>query len=80
MREHLGIDVDALNEDTLINGDPIIDKQVWDPDAEQDTDKENSTAHFKRPILGTCTDSTINGALGSTKQGKSSTFICYQLL
>ena len=38
MREHVGVDVDAIEEDELITREPIADAdeiEVWDPDHEQ---------------------------------------------
>ena len=46
MREHVGVDVDAIEEDELITREPIADAdeiEVWDPDHEQhggDDDEE----------------------------------------
>ncbi|KAF5339011.1 hypothetical protein D9611_008713 [Ephemerocybe angulata] len=43
MREHLGIDVDALVEDDLMSRDPMKaehDQQPWDPNSEQTKGKE----------------------------------------
>ncbi|KAF6757522.1 hypothetical protein DFP72DRAFT_758222, partial [Ephemerocybe angulata] len=43
MREHLGIDVDALVEDDLMSRDPMkaeYDQQPWDPNSEQTQGKE----------------------------------------
>ncbi len=39
MREHLGVDVDALDEDDLMANEPIKPANVqeeWDPDGEQE--------------------------------------------
>jgi len=39
MREHLGVDVDAMYEEDLMASDPIkpeTEIQTWDPDEEQD--------------------------------------------
>lgn len=38
MREHLGIDVDGMEEDDLLEREPIVPEhkvQIWDPNAEQ---------------------------------------------
>jgi phospholipase D1/2 len=43
MREHLGVDVDAIEEDQLMSREPIADEedvQMWDPDDEQDDDDD----------------------------------------
>ena len=43
MREHVGVDVDAIEEDQLMNREPIADDdeiETWDPDHEQADDSE----------------------------------------
>ena len=38
MREHLGVDVDAIYEEDLMSNDPVVPEhevQAWDPDQEQ---------------------------------------------
>ena len=39
MREHMGVDVDAIEEDQLMSREPIADAdevETWDPDHEQE--------------------------------------------
>ena len=46
MREHLGVDVDALYEDDLTSASPVReerDQTAWDPDDEQEIKREE---HF----------------------------------
>ena len=62
MREHLGIDVDSLDEDDLMANDPVQAEgmqSIWNPSAEQVYGKENVT-HIKRkrcPVSGVFHDS-----------------------
>ncbi len=46
MREHLGVDVDAMYEEDLMANEPIkpeMDMEVWDPDHEQQRGAEHAT-------------------------------------
>jgi phospholipase D1/2 len=43
MREHVGVDVDAIEEDQLMSRPPVADAdevETWDPDHEQSQDGE----------------------------------------
>lgn len=45
MREHVGVDVDALDEEHLMSREPVADvdeMETWDPDHEQQSDNEGS--------------------------------------
>ena len=51
MREHLGIDVDSLDEDDLMANDPVQPEhmeQKRGPDAEQTYRKEEEVTHIRR--------------------------------
>lgn len=51
MREHLGIDVDALDEDDLMTREPVkaeYDQEAWDPDSEQTYREETDVTHIKK--------------------------------
>ncbi|KAF9527594.1 phospholipase D [Crepidotus variabilis] len=51
MREHLGIDVDALDEEDLMANEPVkevYDQETWDPDREQAFGKESGVTHVKK--------------------------------
>lgn len=44
MREHVGVDVDALDEEHLMSREPVADVDevdTWDPDHEQQGDNES---------------------------------------
>ncbi|WVQ80598.1 hypothetical protein IAT38_002703 [Cryptococcus sp. DSM 104549] len=47
MREHVGIDVDSLDEDQLMSREPVADAdevETWDPDHEQQSDDDENQA------------------------------------
>ncbi|KAI0916794.1 hypothetical protein AcW1_007851 [Taiwanofungus camphoratus] len=49
MREHAGVDVDAMYEDDLMASEPVkpVDQQnEWDPDVEQQHGKEDGVTHI----------------------------------
>ncbi|KAF8964181.1 hypothetical protein BDZ97DRAFT_1731107 [Flammula alnicola] len=51
MREHLGIDVDALDEEDLMTHDPVKpenEQEAWDPDSEQTNREEGGVTHIKK--------------------------------
>ncbi|KAF9565693.1 phospholipase D [Agrocybe pediades] len=51
MREHLGIDVDALDEEDLMANDPVQPEHQqdgWDPDQEQEYGNEKGVTHIKK--------------------------------
>jgi phospholipase D1/2 len=69
MREHVGIDVDALDEDDLMANNPVQPEQMEktrDPDAEDDYGKEEGVVHLKRRRHLV---DTVHDALDGTHQG-----------
>ncbi len=51
MREHLGIDVDALGEDDLVAHEPVKpshEQELWDPNEEQVYGLDSGVTHTKR--------------------------------
>ncbi|KAF8895434.1 hypothetical protein BD779DRAFT_1619102 [Infundibulicybe gibba] len=51
MREHLGIDVDSLDEEDLMTNDPVkpeYEQHEWDPDTEQTHGQEEGVTHTKK--------------------------------
>lgn len=43
MREHVGVDVDALDEEHLMSREPVAEvdeMEIWDPDHEQQSEDE----------------------------------------
>jgi hypothetical protein len=50
MREHLGIDVDSLDEETFATNEPVqptTEQEVWDPDAEQGYGQQDIVSHIR---------------------------------
>ncbi|KAF9481155.1 phospholipase D/nuclease [Pholiota conissans] len=51
MREHLGIDVDALDEEDLMTHEPVKpehEQEPWDPNSEQTQGVESGVTHIKK--------------------------------
>ncbi|KAG7088566.1 hypothetical protein E1B28_012546 [Marasmius oreades] len=51
MREHLGIDVDAMYEEDLMVNEPVedgLEQETWDPDTEQQYGKESGVTKIKK--------------------------------
>ena len=72
MREHLGVDVDALSEDVLTSSEhpKADDRKPCDPDVEQENRvKETATHVGGDEVLGSKAASTINEARDGNDQG-----------
>jgi phospholipase D1/2 len=69
MREHMGVDVDAIEEDQLMSRPPVADAddiETWDPDHEQDRGDEEFQAgvtKIKRRTAGERFGRTIHSGL-----------------
>ncbi|PPQ89645.1 hypothetical protein CVT25_013832 [Psilocybe cyanescens] len=71
MREHLGIDVDALDEEDLMTNDPVKpehDQEAWDPDKEQAYGEEGGVTHIKKSKQKTRTGALAADAMDSINQ------------
>ncbi|KAG6918332.1 hypothetical protein DXG01_015191 [Tephrocybe rancida] len=73
MREHLGIDVDALDEEDLMVNDPVQPEYVeniWDPDTEQVYGRQDGVTHIKkskqRTAVGALFRDSVDGASQAT--------------
>jgi phospholipase D1/2 len=70
MREHLGVDVDAMDEDDLMAADPVVpehEQDVWDPEGEQKQGQEDGVTrvgHRERRTAATSAFHDLAGALG----------------
>ncbi|KAJ7600958.1 phospholipase D [Mycena floridula] len=85
MREHLGVDVDALYEADLMANDPVkreFEQEPWDPDTEQEHGTDGVTKIKKsnqRTAAGTLLRTTADGmkqafhAAGDTTSGTAGT-------
>ncbi|KAI0324905.1 phospholipase D [Cubamyces sp. BRFM 1775] len=68
MREHLGVDVDALYEEDLMAAEPTkeaYEQEQWDPEGEQEFGREDGVTHIsrrqQRTALGSLMHDTIDG-------------------
>ncbi|KAF8158304.1 hypothetical protein B0H34DRAFT_769482 [Crassisporium funariophilum] len=71
MREHLGIDVDALDEEDLMTNDPVKsepEQETWDPDREQAYGQEHGVTHVKKSKQKTPTGALAADAVDSMNQ------------
>jgi len=72
MREHLGIDVDALEEEDLMTREPVkpeYEQEAWDPTVEEHTESDPihiHSGHDHGPGVGHMS----NVLKGSVGQGK----------
>lgn len=73
MREHLGIDVDALDEEDLMSYDPVKsehEQETWDPDSEQMYGVEGGgVTHIKKSHQKTRVGALAADAADSIRQG-----------
>jgi phospholipase D1/2 len=83
MREHLGIDVDAMDEEDLMANDPVEaseEKEPWDPESEQRFGQEGVT-RVKKSKQRTPVGQIWHDASDAMQQGqwKQTTCVHYQL-
>lgn len=73
MREHLGINVDALDEEDLMSYDPVkseYEQETWDPDSEQMYGVEGGgVTHIKKSHQKTRVGALAADAADSIRQG-----------
>lgn len=77
MREHVGVDVDAIEEDELMLRKPVADADdiaLWDPDNEQQNDptrksKGQGVTRIKRSTAGSRLRTTVSSAMSSIARG-----------
>ena len=72
MREHLGVDVDAMYEEDLMASEPIKaphEIEVWDPDVEQQYGKEHGVTHAGKGERRTAAKSLIRDTVDAIEQG-----------
>ncbi|KZT27381.1 phospholipase D [Neolentinus lepideus HHB14362 ss-1] len=63
MREHVGVDVDAIDEDDLMASEPVkheYEQDVWDPESEEEHGTEKTFTHLKKPQRGSIIHDTID--------------------
>nr|AEG78581.1 SPO14 [Cryptococcus gattii] len=76
MREHVGVDVDALDEEHLMSREPVADVDevdTWDPDHEQQGDNESGDGitQVKKRAARERLMSTFSAGLASVTKGMS---------
>lgn len=74
MREHIGVDVDKLDEPDLMANDPVgpdHQQETWDPDAEQMRGQEG-VIHTKKSKAHGMGDFLLHGAGDGIDQGRNS--------
>lgn len=70
MREHVGVDVDSIEEDQLMSRQPVADSddiETWDPDHEQDREGDDHRAgvtSIKRRTARERLMRTVNTGMG----------------
>ncbi|AAW43231.2 conserved hypothetical protein [Cryptococcus deneoformans JEC21] len=73
MREHVGVDVDALDEEHLMSREPVVEvdeMEIWDPDDEQQSENEGGdgiTQVKKRAAKERLMDTFSTGLASVTK-------------
>jgi len=67
MREHVGVDVDAMCEDDLMSSEPVKqadDQSEWDPESEEEHGKEHGVTHIgkgqRRTAMGNVFHDTVD--------------------
>ena len=72
MREHLGVDVDAMYEEDLMASEPVKpahEQEEWDPDVEQEYGKEHGVTHIGKGYRRTATKALFHDVVDGVEQG-----------
>jgi phospholipase D1/2 len=72
MREHLGIDVDSLSEESLMTRQPVeryYEQAAWDPDNEQTYGQGTGITHIKSSHRKTALGNIVAETMGNVDQG-----------
>ena len=72
MREHLGVDVDALYEEDLMASEPLKEpheQEPWDPDREQQFGKESGVTHISKNNQSSASRAIARDVVDSLQQG-----------
>lgn len=72
MREHLGVDVDALDEEDLMANEPAQpehEQQPWDPEREQQYGQEEGVTQVKKHDRHTVAGALLKAGWDNAKQG-----------
>ncbi|GBE83213.1 Phospholipase D1 [Sparassis crispa] len=71
MREHIGVDVDAMYEDDLMACEPVkppYEQQEWDPDVEQEYGKESGVTHLGKGERRTAVRNLLHDTIDELEQ------------
>lgn len=74
MREHIGVDVDALSEADYVTSDHVQsddEQKVWDPDAEQEHGQEEGVTRIKKSKQKTPAGVLLHDVADGVQQGLS---------
>lgn len=83
MREHLGVDVDAMYEEDLMASEPVKQPheiEEWDPDREQEYGREHGVTHVGKGQRRTATKSLWHDAVDGVEQGSFALRLCFIIL
>jgi phospholipase D1/2 len=72
MREHVGVDVDAMSEADLIASEPVkpdYEQKEWDPDAEQEHGQESGVTRVKKSQQRTPVSTVLHDVADGLEQG-----------
>ncbi|KAF5389183.1 hypothetical protein D9757_003438 [Collybiopsis confluens] len=73
MREHLGVDVDAISEEDLMANDPQkkeYDQEFWDPDSQQQYGKDDGVTKLSKSHSKTPMGTMVRDGIDALSQGK----------
>jgi phospholipase D1/2 len=73
MREHIGVDVDAIYDDDLMAAEPVApeEQQPWDPQQEQQRGKADVTDEISHKQRSSATRNILDVAGDAAHQGKA---------
>jgi phospholipase D1/2 len=72
MREHIGVDVDAISEADLMASEPVKpehEQDEWDPDAEQEHGQEGGVTRVKKSQQRTPASAIFHDFTNGLEQG-----------
>lgn len=72
MREHLGVDVDAMYEEDLMAAEPskdVNDQKAWDPDQEQHRGQQEGVTQKGKSTRRTPAGELMREGVDSAEQG-----------
>lgn len=78
MREHIGVDVDAMSEPDLMANAPVkpdYEQDAWDPDAEQQHGQEDGVTRVKKSNQRTPAGAIFHDIADGAMQGESKSLL-----